>query len=418
MLISSIALAGILTGTGTFAASAGADADAHEPITGAWHAWLESPGGRIPFGLEVVRTDADWAASIINGEERLPIARVEVEQGQMTLHLDPYDSQIRARVSADGRELQGEWKRYRGPERWTRMAFQARAGRAARFPEIESLTGEGLEPVSGRWSVQFADSSEPSVGIFEPHEQGGLQGTFLTTLGDYRFLAGEFDGKRLALSCFDGAHAFLFRAQLTKSGTLTGDFWSRDTWHETWTAERDPDAALPDPFGLTKWTGSTQLGDVVFPDLEGTPRSIDDPAFAGRARILVLFGTWCPNCYDASTYLRDLDRRYRKRGLSILGLAFEFGDSFERNAEVVRKYRSHKQLDYPILIAGPSDKEAATQAFPLLDRVRAYPTFVFLDAAGQPQAIYTGFSGPATGAAHDRLRERFETTLDELLSGE
>ena len=37
-----------------------------------------------------------------------------------------------------------------------------------------------------------------------------------------------------------------------------------------------------------------------------------------------MFGSWCPNCHDAAEYLVELDRRYRSRGLSILGLAFEF----------------------------------------------------------------------------------------------
>ncbi|MFT5048828.1 MAG: thiol-disulfide isomerase/thioredoxin [Chlamydiales bacterium] len=410
-------LAGLLA-TSLLIPAASASSETAEPATGQWHAWLESPGGAIPFGLDLTQTGADWEAWIVNGTERLAIARVEVDGGDIQLYLDPYDSVVRARMSADGRQLEGEWKRYRGPDQWTRMPFHARAGEATRFPEIASVAGDTLIPISGRWAVQFEGSTEASVGIFEPDAHGGVQGTFLTTLGDYRFLAGGFDGEHLALSCFDGAHAFLFRATLTETGTLAGDFWSRDTWHESWTAKRDPDASLPDPFQLTSWTGSTKLGDVAFPDTVGNRRSLDDPAFAGRARILILFGTWCPNCYDASNYLRELDRRYRDRGLSILGLAFEFGDRFERNADIVRKYAAHKQLEYPILIAGPSDKEAATRAFPLLDRVRAYPTFVFLNAAGEPKAIYTGFSGPATGPAHDRLRERFEATIDELLAGE
>lgn len=403
------------------------EVSAGDPVTGRWHAWLDSPGGPIPFGLELSRTGICWEAWILNGSERLRVGKVEHEQGQLSLQLDPYDSRVRARIGADGRTLTGEWERYRGPDTWTRMPFHANAGAAPRFSLVEaghSVGGE-VSDITGRWRVDFESSEDPAVAVFDSFGMGenlesdqGVEGTFLTTLGDYRFLEGSFDSGTLSLSCFDGAHAFLFKAKLTPEGNLEGDFWSRDTWHESWTAVRDPEATLPDPFELTTWTGQKSLRNVVFPDLDGSPRSLADPEFQGRARVLVLFGTWCPNCYDASTYLRELHHRFSGRGLSILGLAFEFGDTFERNARVVKEYAEHKKLDYPILVAGPSDKAEASRAFPLLDRVRAYPTFLFLDRNDEPKAIYTGFSGPATGPAHDRLREQFERTIHELLSGE
>ena len=47
-------------------------------------------------------------------------------------------------------------------------------------------------------------------------------------------------------------------------------------------------------------------------------------------RLIVIFGTWCPNCYDQTKYLVELDERYGDKGLSILGLAFEFGDDLDR----------------------------------------------------------------------------------------
>ena len=53
--------------------------------------------------------------------------------------------------------------------------------------------------------------------------------------------------------------------------------------------------------------------------------------------------------------------------------------------------------------------------FPLIDRIRAYPTTLFLDAGGRVRAVYTGFSGPATGEAHRRLRQAFEARIELLL---
>ena len=45
---------------------------------GIWRAWLESPGGQLPFGLEIGKTTTGaWTASILNGRERITIQEVE-----------------------------------------------------------------------------------------------------------------------------------------------------------------------------------------------------------------------------------------------------------------------------------------------------------------------------------------------------
>ena len=54
---------------------------------------------------------------------------------------------------------------------------------------------------------------------------------------------------------------------------------------ERWSAVKDPDVVLPDAFELTEWVEGMALGDFSYPDLEGNARALDDPAFAGRARI-------------------------------------------------------------------------------------------------------------------------------------
>ena len=238
----------------------------------------------------------------------------------------------------------------------------------------------------------------------------------MTTTGDYRYLAGRFEAGRLRLSCFDGAHAFLFDAILNDNETLSGGFWSRDTWYETWTARKDPRAKLPDPFELTQWTGGKELSEIVFPDPTGRLYSLADPELAGRGRILEIFGSWCPNCNDATRFLVELDAKYRDRGLSIVGLAFEMTGEFERDAEQVRKYAEHHGVEFPLLVAGLYDKDEASREMPLLDRIRSFPTTIFLHADGRVRAVHQGYAGPATGDANAELRERFETLVQELLA--
>lgn len=391
------------------------------PRSGSWRAWLESPGGELPFGLELECSAGRWAAVIGNASERLRYDDVQVEQGQLRLRLDPYDSWIEAEVLEEGARLRGRWSRGRGRGERREMLFHATHGRAPRFAGLSASPAEAAQAppseldASGRWAVDFESSEELAVGVFA-RAGDALEGTFLTSLGDYRYLEGRQLGRELRLSCFDGAHAFLFSARLDAQGELQGDFWSSDRWHESWSGRRDEDAQLADDFGLTSWRDELPLAQLVFPDLTGSPRSLDDAAFQGRARILFLFGSWCPNCGDATRAMIELQERYNARGLRVLGLAFEYEDEPQRMRAVLSRYVETKGVPYPILIAGPADKAEASRRFPALDRVRAFPTTVFLDGAGRVLAVHTGFSGPATGAAHARLLERFDELVEAALA--
>ena len=64
-----------------------------------------------------------------------------------------------------------------------------------------------------------------------------------------------------------------------------------------------------------------------------------------------------------------------------------------------------------------TDKDKATASLGLLDKVRAFPTTIFLDAQGQVRAVYTGFSGPATGAAYAQQHTEFVRVIEGLLGG-
>ncbi|MFN0007523.1 MAG: TlpA family protein disulfide reductase [Planctomycetota bacterium] len=388
---------------------------AEELHAGSWRAWLESPGGELPFGLEIDNQGGKLSATIVNGEERILVPSTTAEGADIVLDMPHYDSSIRARISPYGTRLTGEWRKRSGVERWTVMPFQAEAGDAPRFRPIEDvrMTTQALE---GRFAVKFEKSDDPAVAILRPGKGTGIEGTILTTTGDYRWLAGSVEGGRLRLSCFDGAHAFLIDASLDDRGVLRGRFWSGDRWQEGWEARPDPKAALPDEFEQVRWKEGFGLADLRYPDLDGKLRSLAEPEFAGRAIVIQVLGSWCPNCHDETSYLSKVHERYRERGLSIVGLAFEHTGEFARDAEQVKRLRARHDVRYPILLAGLSDKKKASEAIPALDRVLAFPTTIFLHGDGRVRAVHSGFAGPATKEEHAKLTRRFEALIAELLA--
>ncbi len=399
--------------TASTQAGAGDDRAAGGLLYGSWDAWLESPGGRLRFGLELQKGEGGPVAFLRNGVERIEVPDTRLEGGELVLDFPHYDSRVTAQPNGNGTRLEGLWRKRRTNVAWVEMKFTAVARPPGGMPAVGS---RAAEQVAGRWAVDFSGSSDPAVGVFEAQADGGVRGTFLTALGDYRFLAGRFEKSQLELSCFDGAHAFLFHAWLGDDGTLAGDFWSRDKWHETWTASRDDDAQLADPFGINEVRPGAELESLKYPDLDGVVRALGDEAFAGKARIVQLFGSWCPNCNDEAPVLNELYERYGPRGLSIVGLGFELTGDVARDTEQLRRYRDRWNVKYPLLLAGTANKAAASFRFPYLDRVVAYPTTIFLGADGRARAIHTGFSGPAAGPEHAQLRERFEALVEELLT--
>ena len=369
-----------------------------------WHASLTTPGGALEFGLEFRRKEPGaWAGFLVNGEERIEVPKVTFDGHELALEMAHYDSRIRATLT-EGR-LIGTWEKRRNAAVTASVPFEAR------LPYACELPGTIDRRFLGRWRVDFETDDQDAIALLSAHTR--LRGTFLTTTGDYRYLAGTCRGTDMTLSCFDGAHAFLFKAKLQGDGTLAGDFWSGNWHHETWTAKRDDAAQLADPYAQTKWNGKTKLTDLAFPDLDGKQHALAD--FAGQATLLVVFGSWCPNCNDEAALLKELDATYRARGLRILGLAFELTGEFQRDAEQVRIFAQRHELALPFFLCGTADKDEATKTLGLVDRVRAFPTTIFVGADGLPSAIHSGFAGPATGEEHQKLRRDFEARIEALL---
>ena len=272
--------------------------------------------------------------------------------------------------------------------------------------------------MSGRWAVRFHETDgDDTASIGEFAQRGSrLFGTFLNPNGDHRFLAGYVRGNDFKLSTFDGAHAFVFSGSINETGDIeNADFWAGTSWHQTWSAVRDEDVRLPDAFARTYLQPGYDRFEFEFPRPDGTMVSQGDARFAGKVVLVTLSGSWCPNCNDATEHLVELHKRYRERGLSIVGLAFEMTGDFERDAEQVRTYRDYHGIDFPLLIAGTADKEEASAAFPLIDRIKSFPTTIFLHGDGRVHTVYSGYSGPATGEAHEKLKRHFEDIVEELL---
>ena len=384
-----------------------------EPPTGAWSATIELPGGEIETAFELHKNDAGWRATLVNGQERYSIDEVTFSNGQLKLRFPVFNNEIQAKL--EGNTLIGDLILVKLYGETQVLPFRARAGSEPINPQP---TEKALVDLSGRWSVWFHNedgSSSPSIGEFA--QRGSrLFGTFVNPDGDYRYLAGYVDGNRFALSTFDGAHAYLFTGEANEEKISNASYWSGNAFFQTWSAVRDPDAALPDPYDRTRLRADAERLTFEFPNEKGEMVSLQDERYAGKVVIVALAGTWCPNCNDEARYLSRLYNDHQDDGLEIVNLMFEHFDDAEVAAEQIRKYREKHAIEYETLVAGISDKTRAAQQLPQLDAVWAFPTTIFVDRTGRVRTIHTGFRGPGTGKHFEQQKDEFQSLVVELIA--
>jgi len=100
--------------------------------------------------------------------------------------------------------------------------------------------------------------------------------------------------------------------------------------------------------------------------------------------------------------------------VEFLGLAFERKNdrayAFSRIAVVKKKLF----VPYPIVFAGPSNKDLASKRLPAIAPISAFPTTVFLRKDHSILKVHSGFSGPATGKFYETWKAEFKELLEEL----
>jgi thiol-disulfide isomerase/thioredoxin len=385
----------------------------HQLKLGAWRATIEIQGQQLPFNFEVTEDNqGGYDIYLRNAGERLLLDEVSVKGDSIDIGLHIFDANIKASIHGD--TLRGEFiKNY---EKDYNIPFEAIHGLTHRFTKSQ-LSNTSAPDFSGKYSVNFIHEADTTkaVGIFQQHGDS-VTGTFLTPTGDYRYLEGNVVNGMLQLSTFDGNHAYIFTATKQGDNNLMGEFYSGKNWMEFWEAQKNENAALPDAESLTYLKEGFDQIDFTFPDVNGKKVTPHDDKYKNKVVILQLFGTWCPNCMDETKFLTPWYNANKSRGVEIIGLAYERKDDFDYASSRVKKMIEKFGVNYDFVIAGTNDKEKASQTLPMLNKVMAFPTTIFVGKDGKVKKIHTGFAGPGTGIYYDQFVQHFNETINELLS--
>jgi thiol-disulfide isomerase/thioredoxin len=394
----------------SFALACSQKKSSENALSGKWHAELSISPDLIPFELQFILKDGTWLAEVHNGEEILLLDEVSITPDSVFISMGIFDSQIRAKINNDS-SLTGSY--IRNYVKDYSIPFHASKGEKPRF----QVTEKPLFDFSGNWKTIFQNEKGDvyeSLGIFVQKEEK-ISGTFLTELGDYRFLEGNVSGNTFHLSAFDGSHAYYFTGEIQSDGSLIGRFRSGPRYQETFIAVRDNEFKLADANSLTTLKDGVKTLNFSFPDAEGNMVSLSDDKFKNKVVLVQLFGTWCPNCMDETKFLAPWYDKMKGKGVEIIALAFESKPEFDYASARVKNAQEKLQANYTFLIAGESNKEKAAEALPELSKVIAFPTLIYLNKKGEVQNIHTGFSGPGTGVYYEKWVEEHHALVKKLL---
>lgn len=134
--------------------------------------------------------------------------------------------------------------------------------------------------------------------------------------------------------------------------------------------------AMPALVGAVPGPGKT-APDFKVTSTSGQTISIGN--YRGQVLIVDFFATWCLPCRQSIPHLTDINRKYGKQGLQILGLSVD-----EDGERVVKAFADELHVNYPLALAG----DAATNDF----GIRSVPIMYLIDKKGKIAEVYRGYS--------------------------
>ncbi|MFT4203972.1 MAG: TlpA disulfide reductase family protein [Chitinophagaceae bacterium] len=383
------------------------------PNNGKWKVSIHREDGRqIVFNLKWSKENGKTTVAFLNGKEALTTTDIEDDGDSITVNMPVFESAFRFRAIADD-SLSGFWVR-KLPTSEMRLSVTA----VLSDERFSAKTPASID-ATGKYAINFDEKDgKQDPAIAELKQTGSIvNGSILTPTGDYRYMEGVVSGDSLWLSTFDGVHALVVSGKIEQNGSISGALWSGAKSYETYSGKKEANPTLPNTSAMYVRDGESGHLNFQFKDLDGNNVSINDERFKNKVVVIDLMGSWCPNCMDETAFLSDFYKQNKKRGVEVIGLAYEYSEDFERSRKSLDKFRKKFDVTYPMLITGVTvmDPQRTEKTLPQLTPIKMFPSTIVLDKTGKVAFIDTGFQGPGTGEYYTQFAREFNGKIDQLL---
>jgi thiol-disulfide isomerase/thioredoxin len=373
------------------------------PEKSAWAGTVElTPGVNLPFQMNLDLANPRPTGYFLIGDEQAPIPEIERMGDDVTFKFSEYGAEMRG--TWNGRDWTGKYLRIRSTET---KSFNFTASPQ---PAVKPAVHVDAPPV-GNYQV-----NETTVAKLWAKD-GALFGTFIATDGDYGLLEGRPAGRGIQLNRFTGWQAIAIVLEPGSGGTLTGTLYAAAN-------DKPQDLSLRTRTGLNLEPPASQQTAVKDPQagfnfsglsLSGETIRSTDQRFKGKALIVDIMGTWCHNCMDEAPVLEQLQKRYGKDGLEVVGLSFEIAEDPALGRKNLQLFKDRFGITYTLLFCGSMDDDNVNrQIHSQLDHFFAYPTTIFMDKSHRVQFVHSGFKGPGTGGEFQAQQNEFQNLVRKL----
>jgi thiol-disulfide isomerase/thioredoxin len=376
---------------------------------GLWDATINLNGTEIPFQMEISGDGANVKGWFFNGSDHENSTDGSFENGTLVLNFDTYASVLKVTVK-DG-VLDGEYSTRGKPLPIHAVRATPKKASNVKAPDI-----------AGLWYLEGVNSSKKGEKAWQLilKQQGAeVSGAILRVDGDTGTLTGSYKDGKFVLSHFSGARPALLVITPQSDGTLSLDLGGQHHEGNQITAVRPAQAkaqGLAEPTDANLHTGvkdPSKPFNFSFPDLNGKIVSDTDAQFKNKVVVVVITGSWCPNCHDEAPFLEEVYKKYHSRGLEIVALSFEEAEQLA-NPTRLKAFIKGYGITYTVLLGGEtsSAKDKLTQA---LDW-DAWPTSFFVGRYGLVKGVHAGFPSPGSGELYVKEKAEFISKVEHLLA--
>ena len=378
-----------------------------DQLAGKWAGQVIYSQAKVPFEMELQKTDQGFQAIFVNGNERIIQKDVTVFNDSLNIRLSPFDVELKA--SWDDSRIQGRWvKHYRNSKGVEFIAVKNGSRFETGNKKPASITKEL------KISLKSANGSPYSgLSLFE-QEGEKLEGTIITGTGDLRYFSGIMDGDSLKMSSFDGAHGFLLKG-VKKKGKWSGELVFDNGYNEYWQETEEGFDLKPAFETIDLEEGKSEPFFDILAAGDGHQKYQKED-FEGKVSIIQLLGSWCPNSLDETRYLTRWFEENEDLDVQIMAVFYEINYSPEYATRRIEDYKKDNNISYQTAIGGRANKGQAALAFPFMNKIDAFPTLVILDKKGHARYVHNYFEGPATGKRYQKFDERFREIIAELVA--
>ena len=126
-------------------------------------------------------------------------------------------------------------------------------------------------------------------------------------------------------------------------------------------------------------------------------QTVTQENYRGYVLVIEFFATWCIPCRESAPHLVEMNRKYGKQGLQMLGLSADEDGDGERD---VKMFAEKFHINYPLALAGKTFQDDYG--------ISTVPVMFVIDKKGKVAEVFRGFS--------DEIGHSMEQLIKRLLT--